>query len=74
MSPNVKLQDRLAALGYGHEAEVANAPDITHGTLALDGVSAAIHTASPLPGSDSTAKQIVDMRITSYPQILAERC
>ena len=66
-----KLQDRLAALGYGDEAEVVDVPDITHGTLPLDGVSAVIHTASPIPGSGSTAKQIVDVRtafVSSFPR------
>ena len=51
-----KLQHRLAALGYGDEAEVVDVPDITHGTLPLDGVSAVIHTASPIPVGDSTAR------------------
>jgi hypothetical protein len=58
-----QLRDRLNALGYGDKAEVIDVPDILHATFPLEGVSAVIHTASPLPGSDATAKQIVDVRV-----------
>jgi hypothetical protein len=58
-----KLQERLNALGYSDKAEVVDVPDILHATLPLEGVAAVIHTASPLPGGDSTAKQIVDVRV-----------
>jgi len=61
-----QLQERLNALGYGDKAEVIDVPDILHATLPLDGVSAVIHTASPLPGGDSTAKQIVDVRVCYF--------
>ena len=61
-----QLQDRLNALGYGNKAEVVDIPDILHATFPLEDVSAVIHTASPLPGSDSTAKQIVDVRAVCF--------
>jgi hypothetical protein len=63
-----QLQERLIALGYGDKAEVVDVPAILHATLPLEGVAAVIHTASPLPGGDSTAKQIVDVRAMYAPR------
>jgi hypothetical protein len=55
-----QLRQRLEALGYGDKAEVVDVPDIAHGVFSLHGVSAVIHTASPLAFSDCTPNEILN--------------